>query len=182
VNGAKAHLTGITNAHEVIVLPTQAMKHGQEDYAIAFAIPMDAPGINHDRGSSRAWRHPQAGEHYHRSGQCPLRRASRPLTVFDHVVRSQRLHLPQRRDRFCRHAGGALRRLSSANSYGGCKSGVGDVAIGAATLIAQYNGTEKATPREDKLIEMTQLNEQLYCAGNRQLHRGLSDGVRQLHW
>ena len=48
---------------------------------------------------------------------------------------------------------------------GGCKSGVGDVAIGAASLIAQYNGTEKASHIKDKLVEMTQLNEQLYCAG-----------------
>ena len=45
VNGAKCHLTGITNAHEVVVLPTQALKPGQEDYAIAFHIPLDAPGI-----------------------------------------------------------------------------------------------------------------------------------------
>lgn len=51
------------------------------------------------------------------------------------------------------------------NSYGGCKSGVGDVAIGAASLIAQYNGTEKASHVKDKLIEMTQLNEQLYALG-----------------
>ena len=45
VNGAKCHLTGITNAHEVVVLPTQAMRPGQEDYAIAFHIPLDTPGI-----------------------------------------------------------------------------------------------------------------------------------------
>lgn len=45
VNGAKAHLTGITNAHEVVVLPTQALRPGQEDYAIAFSVPLDAPGI-----------------------------------------------------------------------------------------------------------------------------------------
>lgn len=56
-------------------------------------------------------------------------------------------------------------RAITATSYGGCKSGVGDVVIGAASLIAQYNGTENASHVKDKLIEMTQLNEQLYCAG-----------------
>ena len=51
------------------------------------------------------------------------------------------------------------------NSYGGCKSGVGDVVIGAASLMAEYNGTAEASHIKDKLVEMTQLNEQLYCAG-----------------
>jgi 4-hydroxybutyryl-CoA dehydratase/vinylacetyl-CoA-Delta-isomerase len=37
VRGAKCHLTGATNAHEVVVLPTQALRKGQEDYAIAFS-------------------------------------------------------------------------------------------------------------------------------------------------
>ena len=50
-------------------------------------------------------------------------------------------------------------------SYGGCKVGVGDVVIGAAALAAEYNGVEKASAVKDKLIEMTHLNETLYCCG-----------------
>jgi 4-hydroxybutyryl-CoA dehydratase/vinylacetyl-CoA-Delta-isomerase len=50
-------------------------------------------------------------------------------------------------------------------SYGGCKVGVGDVLIGAAALIADYNGVAKASHIRDKLIEMTHLNETLYCCG-----------------
>ena len=50
-------------------------------------------------------------------------------------------------------------------SYGGCKVGVGDVLIGAAALIADYNGTQKASHIKDKLIEMTHLNETLYSCG-----------------
>ncbi len=50
-------------------------------------------------------------------------------------------------------------------SYGGCKVGVGDVLIGAAALAAEYNGVEKACAVKDKLIEMTHLNETLYCCG-----------------
>jgi 4-hydroxybutyryl-CoA dehydratase/vinylacetyl-CoA-Delta-isomerase len=50
-------------------------------------------------------------------------------------------------------------------SYGGCKVGVGDVLIGAAAVAADYNGADKASHIKDKLIEMTHLNETLYCCG-----------------
>ena len=50
-------------------------------------------------------------------------------------------------------------------SYGGCKVGVGDTLIGAAALVAEYNGVEKASAVKDKLIEMTHLNETLFCCG-----------------
>jgi 4-hydroxybutyryl-CoA dehydratase/vinylacetyl-CoA-Delta-isomerase len=46
-----------------------------------------------------------------------------------------------------------------------CKSGVGDVLIGAAALIAEYNGVEKASHIKDKLVEMTHLNETIYATG-----------------
>jgi 4-hydroxybutyryl-CoA dehydratase / vinylacetyl-CoA-Delta-isomerase len=162
VNGAKAHLTGITNAHEVIVLPTQAMKPGQEDYAIAFAIPMDAPGITMIVGrqscDTRKLENTTIDLGNARYGGIEA------LTVFDHVfVPQDRIFLNGETE----FAGMLVERFAGyhRNSYGGCKSGVGDVAIGTAALIAQYNGTEKATHVKDKLIEMTQLNEQLYCAG-----------------
>ena len=50
-------------------------------------------------------------------------------------------------------------------SYGGCKVGVGDVLIGAAALVADYNGAAKASHIKDKLIEMTHLNETLFSCG-----------------
>jgi 4-hydroxybutyryl-CoA dehydratase/vinylacetyl-CoA-Delta-isomerase len=46
-----------------------------------------------------------------------------------------------------------------------CKSGVGDVLIGAAATIADYNGVEKASHIRDKLVEMTHLNETIYSTG-----------------
>ncbi|MGE5380075.1 MAG: 4-hydroxyphenylacetate 3-hydroxylase C-terminal domain-containing protein, partial [Methylocystaceae bacterium] len=50
-------------------------------------------------------------------------------------------------------------------SYGGCKVGNGDVLIGAAAAIAEYNGAAKASHVKDKLIEMIHLNETLYSSG-----------------
>ena len=163
VNGAKAHLTGITNAHEVVVLPTQAMKPGQEDYAIAFSVPRDAPGITMIVGRQSC-----DGRKLEAGADIDLGNARyggiEALTVFDHVfVPNENIYLNGEVD----FAGMLVERFAGyhRNSYGGCKSGVGDVAIGTAALIAQYNGTEKASHVKDKLVEMTQLNEQLYCAG-----------------
>jgi 4-hydroxybutyryl-CoA dehydratase/vinylacetyl-CoA-Delta-isomerase len=46
-----------------------------------------------------------------------------------------------------------------------CKSGVGDVLIGAAATIADYNGVDRASHVRDKLVEMTHLNETIYSTG-----------------
>ena len=163
VNGAKCHLTGITNAHEVVVLPTQAMKAGQEDYAIAFHIPLDAPGITMIVGRQSCDTRKMED-----IADIDLGNANyggiEALTVFDHVfVPNENIFMNGETD----FAGMLVERFAAyhRNSYGGCKSGVGDIAIGAASLIAQYNGIEKANHVKDKLVEMTQLNEQLYCAG-----------------
>jgi 4-hydroxybutyryl-CoA dehydratase/vinylacetyl-CoA-Delta-isomerase len=46
-----------------------------------------------------------------------------------------------------------------------CKTGVGDVVIGAAAAIADYNGVPDASHIRDKLVEMTHLNESIFGAG-----------------
>jgi 4-hydroxybutyryl-CoA dehydratase/vinylacetyl-CoA-Delta-isomerase len=45
VRGAKAHQTGILNSHEVLVMPTISMGPDDKDYAISFAVPLDAPNL-----------------------------------------------------------------------------------------------------------------------------------------
>ena len=53
-----------------------------------------------------------------------------------------------------------------------CKTGVGDVLIGAAATIADYNGVEKVSHVKDKLVEMTHLNETIYGTGIAASHQG----------
>ena len=86
------------------------------------------------------------------------------LTVFDNVfVPNDRIFLNGETE----FAGMLVERFAGYHrqSYGGCKVGVGDVLIGATALAAEYNGAEKASHIKDKLIEMTHLNETLYCCG-----------------
>mgnify|MGYP003334276901 CR=1 FL=1 len=46
-----------------------------------------------------------------------------------------------------------------------CKTGLGDVLIGAAAEAASHNGVEGVSHIKDKLVEMTHLNETIYGTG-----------------
>ena len=45
IRGAKLHITGASLGHELFTIPTKAMKPGEDDYAIACAVPVNAPGV-----------------------------------------------------------------------------------------------------------------------------------------
>ena len=45
IRGAKAHQTGACNSHEIIVMPTVAMREGDEDFAVSFSCPANAEGV-----------------------------------------------------------------------------------------------------------------------------------------
>ncbi len=45
VRGAKFHITAASLVHEQVVMPTKSMRNGEEDYAVAFSIPTNAPGL-----------------------------------------------------------------------------------------------------------------------------------------
>ena len=45
-----------------------------------------------------------------------------------------------------------------------CKTGLGDVLIGAAASAAEHNGVDTASHIKDKLVEMTHLNETIYSS------------------
>ena len=47
IRGAKAHMTGMVNSHEMLIMPTQGMRADEKDYAVCCAVPVDAPGIIH---------------------------------------------------------------------------------------------------------------------------------------
>ena len=45
IRGAKLHMTGGVNSHEILIMPTTAMDEKSKDYAVVCAIPADAPGV-----------------------------------------------------------------------------------------------------------------------------------------
>ena len=162
VRGAKAHQTGASNSHEILVMPTQAMKPDDRDYAIAFAVPIDAEGIFMIVGRQSCDTRKLEDGTLDRGN--PTFGGMEALVIFDNVfVPNDRIFL----DGEAEFATMLVDRFASYHrqSYGGCKVGVGDVLIGAAALAAEYNGAAKASHVKDKLIEMTHLNETLYSGG-----------------
>lgn len=162
VRGAKAHQTGITNSHEVLVMPTIALTPEDKDYAISFAVPVDTEGIFMIVGRQSCDTRKFEGSPID-VGNSQFG-GMEALTVFDNVfVPNDRIFLNGETE----FAGMLVERFAGYHrqSYGGCKVGVGDVLIGAAALIADYNGANKASHVKDKLIEMTHLNETLYSSG-----------------
>ena len=163
VRGAKAHQTGSINSHEHLIMPTIAMKEEDKAYAVSFAIPSDAEGVFMIYGR-------QSCDTRKLEDQADIDLGNKnfggqeALVVFDDVfIPSDRIFLCEEFD----FAGMMVERFAGYHrqSYGGCKVGVGDVLIGAAAVAADYNGANKASHIKDKLIEMTHLNETLYCCG-----------------
>ncbi|SMP58902.1 4-hydroxyphenylacetate 3-hydroxylase family protein [Anoxynatronum buryatiense] len=162
VRGAKAHQTGMVNSHEVLVMPTIAMREGDEDYAVSFSVPTDAPGIKMIYGRQSCDTRKLEEGTLDRGN--PKFGGHEVLVIFDDVfVPADRLFMCGEVD----FSGMLVERFAGYHrqSYGGCKVGVGDVLIGASSLAAQYNGAAKASHVKDKLIEMTHLNETLYACG-----------------
>lgn len=162
VRGAKAHQTGMVNSHEVIVMPTMALREDEQDYAVSFAIPTDTKGLFFIYGRQSCDTRKLEGTTIdvgnHQYGGHEV------LAIFDNVF------VPEERIFLCgetEFVGVLVERFAGYHrqSYGGCKVGVGDVLIGAAALAAEYNGTAKATHIMDKIIEMVHLNETLYSCG-----------------
>ncbi|WP_294148611.1 4-hydroxyphenylacetate 3-hydroxylase family protein [uncultured Clostridium sp.] len=162
VRGAKAHQTGFVNSHEVIVMPTQSMGPDDRDYAVSFACPTDAEGIfmivGRQSCDTRKLEDSDIDVGNSRFG------GMEALVIFDDVfIPNDRIFLNGEAE----FAGVLVERFAGYHrqSYGGCKVGVGDVLIGAAATAADYNGAARASHVKDKLIEMTHLNETLYCCG-----------------
>ncbi|PXV87797.1 4-hydroxybutyryl-CoA dehydratase/vinylacetyl-CoA-Delta-isomerase [Lachnotalea glycerini] len=162
VRGAKAHQTGIINSQEVIVMPTVAMGPDDKDFAVSFAVPTDAKGITMIIGRQSCDTRKLEGSQMD-VGNSEFGGVE-ALVVFDDVfVPNDRIFMNGEFE----FAGMLVERFAGYHrqSYGGCKVGVGDVLIGAAALAAEYNGVPKVSHIKDKLIEMTHLNETLYCCG-----------------
>ena len=157
VRGAKCHQTGSLSSHELIVLPTRAMRKGEEEFAVAFAIPSDTKGVIHVVGRSSMDTRELEG------CDCGNQRYSKyaPTIIYDNVF------VPWDRVFLCgewEFAADLVIYFSAFHrqSHGGCKAGKIDCMIGAAMTMMQYNGTEKVSHLKEKIIDMIHRAETLY--------------------
>jgi 4-hydroxybutyryl-CoA dehydratase / vinylacetyl-CoA-Delta-isomerase len=160
VSGAKMHQTGAVNSHWLIFMPTTRLTEADRDWAIVGAVRVDAPGLTYivgrqtndtrivDGGAMDAGNAQFAGQE--------------SLIVFDEVF------VPHKHvfmDGEWAYAASLVERFTAyhRSSYV-CKTGLGDVLIGAAASAAEHNGVESASHIKDKLVEMTHLNETIYSS------------------
>ncbi len=175
VSGAKCHQTGCINSHWLIVMPTLRLGTEDKAYAVVGAIPAHAKGITYIYGrqscDTRAMEDGGLDEgNATYSGQ-------EAMIIFDRVfIPMQFLFMDGEYD----YAASLVERFTTYHrcSYI-CKTGVGDVLIGAAAEIANMNGVHKASHIRDKLIEMTHLNETIRANALASAHEGrsLASGV-----
>ena len=148
VRGAKCHTSVSMNANEIIVLPTRAMGPDDTDYAVAFAVPVDSPGLSlyvsaYGGGPRPEFEFPISSKHA----------MVESLTVFDDVF------VPWNRVFACREpqlAGPiALAFVEyhrfTAVSY---KLPLVDALVGTAALISDMNGVAHAAHVRDKLAQL----------------------------
>ncbi|MFX1507304.1 MAG: 4-hydroxyphenylacetate 3-hydroxylase family protein [Promethearchaeota archaeon] len=161
VRGAKIHQTGFLNSHRAIIMPTLSLRPGEEKYAVSFGIDTNEKGITMIYGRQASdTRKMEEGMfdigNWKYGGQ-------EIFVIFDDVFVPHDQVFMKGETEF---SGELVNRFAGYHrqSYA-CKTGVGDVLIGAATLIAKYNGVDKASHIRDKIVEMVHLNETLFsCA------------------
>ncbi|MBI3951120.1 MAG: gamma-aminobutyrate dehydratase [Acidobacteria bacterium] len=156
VRGAKVHTSVSINTNEVIVLPTRNMSEADRDYAVAFALPLNTKGLklitsaygaHHD---DRPFDFPLASQH----------RMVETLTVFDDVlVPHDRVFLKGEWP----FAGELAKTFVefhrfTAISY---KLPLVDALVGAALLMVEYNGIERAKHVQEKLSRLISYAETL---------------------
>lgn len=148
VRGAKIHTSVSTNTNEVIVLPTRAMRPEDKAYAIAFALPINTPGLKliaspHGGTPKDPFEHPISARH----------KMMETLTVFDDVfVPNERIFLNGEIEfagllalTFVRY------HRFTAVSY---KLPLLELMVGAGAAIAEANGIARAGHVRDKLTQL----------------------------
>ncbi|HEY8523280.1 MAG TPA: 4-hydroxyphenylacetate 3-hydroxylase N-terminal domain-containing protein, partial [Nitrososphaeraceae archaeon] len=161
ITGAKAHQTGCINSHWILVMPTMRLREEDKNYAIVGAVPADAEGITYIYGrQSCDTRSMEEGDldagNSKYSGQ-------EAMIIFDNTfIPNELIFMDGEND----YAAMLIERFTCYHrrSYV-CKTGLGDVLIGAAASISDYNGVANASHIKDKLVEMTHLNETIFGTG-----------------
>jgi 4-hydroxybutyryl-CoA dehydratase/vinylacetyl-CoA-Delta-isomerase len=161
ITGAKAHQTGCINSHWILVMPTMRLQAQDSEYAIVGAVPADAEGITYIYGrQSCDTRSMEEGDMDAGNAKFSGQEA---MMIFDNVFIPNEMIFMQGEYEF---ASMLVERFTCYHrrSYV-CKTGLGDVLVGAAAAIADYNGVANASHIKDKLVEMTHLNETIFGTG-----------------
>lgn len=148
IRGAKLHITAGSICHDLLTIPTKAMKEGEGEYAIACMVPANSPGVkfvevDYSPRHSDTRRFPISSN----------KPTPNSFIIFDDVfVPNERVFLdgPPELAAVFAHSLGLWERIGGlsgmATTY--------DQIVGFAQLVAEANGTEKIPHVKDKIARM----------------------------
>ena len=163
IRGAKIHMTGAVNSHEILVMPTTAMDERSKDYAITCAVPIDDPNITMIYGRQANDDRRDKKERIDFGNLSFGAVGGEAVIVFDDVfVPTKRVFM----DGETEFTGLLVYRFAAHHraNYGACKTGLMDVLTGAVSYLTLMQGTNKASHVKDKITEMIHLSETLYSS------------------
>ena len=172
VRGAKINISGAYASHELVVLPQSAHFEGEEDYAIAFATPVDAKGITFVCQFTPFSAERELADDLEELGNPTFGQRETSMVVFDNVF------VPWERVFHCgeyKYSGKLVARFAKTHRMtcgGTCKVGFMNQIIGASRLIQEYKGLEKAAHINEQLAEMVVLRETSRACGLEAARRG----------
>lgn len=146
VRGAKAHVCGAPLCNEIVVIPGRAMREDDKEYAVSFAIPANTKGITFISAEPTI-KEPGNYFDYPVSSNIYINAA---MVIFNDVfIPEDRIFLKKE----WQHAGditymfGNFHRTCAET----CRAAELELLTGAAALMAEYNGVERASHIQDKL-------------------------------
>ncbi len=175
VQGAKINISGAYASHELVVLPQAAHFEGEEDYAIAFAVPTDTQGLIYVCQYSPYSAERDQADDIEELGNPVFGQRETSMIIFDNVF------VPWERVFHCGEVPYSIKFVSRyAKTHrmtcgGTCKVGFMNQIIGAAKLIQEYKGMEKASHINDQLMEMVVLRETARACGMAAAAKGVED-------
>jgi 4-hydroxybutyryl-CoA dehydratase/vinylacetyl-CoA-Delta-isomerase len=159
VRGAKINISGAFASHELVVLPQSSHAAGEEDYALAFAVPVDTPGITYVCQYSPYSAERENAEDIYELGNPVFGQRETSMVVFDNVF------VPWDRVFHCgeyQYSGKLVARFARTHRMtcgGTCKVGFMNQIIGACKLIQEYKGLDAIPHINDQITEMVVLRE-----------------------
>ncbi|MEW6666724.1 MAG: 4-hydroxyphenylacetate 3-hydroxylase N-terminal domain-containing protein [Thermodesulfobacteriota bacterium] len=163
IRGAKLHMTGGVNSHEILLMPTMAMDERSKDYAVVCAVPVDAPGVTMIFGRQASDDRRDKKERIDAGKPSFASVGGEAVIAFEDVfVPSERVFMDGEADL----TGALVYRFAAHHraNYGACKTGLIDVLIGAVAYLTEVQGTAKGSHVKEKITEMTHLSETLYSS------------------
>jgi 4-hydroxybutyryl-CoA dehydratase / vinylacetyl-CoA-Delta-isomerase len=165
VRGAKMHISSTPGANEVIVMPCRAHGQADEDYAVVFAVPLNAEGITilaseppmRESEEAAAWDYPVTTAYGHGTSEC--------MIIFNDVF------VPWERVFLCgewafskdvTYAFATFHRLFGVSRM----TTELELLTGVSALVAEYNGIERYAHVRDKLAWLAMYTEAVSVIGH----------------